>query len=140
MQSAAIFVPSPQQSAFMQEAWNGISSLVLIAVAGAGKTTTILKTVERMRGSSITGYTIDVFDGEDYSLKDSADVEAILGAMFSTDDDRLYLCKGGKSVGWVWLIYGNSGWDVISDHTISIEDVLRGAVKLSEEMEDNVDV
>jgi hypothetical protein len=85
------------------------------------------------------GYTIDVFDGEDYPLKDSADVEAILGAMFSTDDDRLYLCKG-KSVGWVWLIYGNSGWDVISDHTISIEDVLQGAVKLSEEMEDDVDV
>ncbi|WP_439357922.1 UvrD-helicase domain-containing protein [Bradyrhizobium sp. DASA03007] len=53
MQAPAIFVPSPQQSAFMQEAWNGTSSLVLIAVAGAGKTTTILKTVERMTGSSI---------------------------------------------------------------------------------------
>ncbi|WP_315729886.1 ATP-dependent helicase [Bradyrhizobium sp. SZCCHNRI2010] len=49
----AIYVPSPQQAAFLDEAWNGSSSLVLIAVAGAGKTTTILKAVEKMRGNSI---------------------------------------------------------------------------------------
>lgn len=48
-----IWVPSPQQAAFQDKAWNSTSSIVLIAVAGAGKTTTILKTVERMRGSSI---------------------------------------------------------------------------------------
>lgn len=48
-----MFVPSPQQSSFLEEAWNGTSSIVLIAVAGAGKTTTILNAVERMRGSSI---------------------------------------------------------------------------------------
>jgi superfamily I DNA/RNA helicase len=53
MQAPSIWVPSPQQAAFQHEAWNGTSSLVLIAVAGAGKTTTIIKTVERMRGSSI---------------------------------------------------------------------------------------
>lgn len=47
------WVPSPQQAAFQDKAWNGTSSIVLIAVAGAGKTTTILKTVERMIGQSI---------------------------------------------------------------------------------------
>ncbi|WP_316196680.1 ATP-dependent helicase [Bradyrhizobium sp. SZCCHNS3053] len=48
-----MWIPSPQQAAFQDKAWNTTSSIVLIAVAGAGKTTTILRTVERMRGSSI---------------------------------------------------------------------------------------
>lgn len=48
-----MFVPSPQQAAFQEEAWNGVSSIVLIAVAGAGKSTTIVQTVNRMRGSSV---------------------------------------------------------------------------------------
>jgi len=48
-----VFIPSPQQAAFIHEAKTGTSSIVLIAVAGAGKTTTILKAVPQMRGSSI---------------------------------------------------------------------------------------
>ncbi|MGC0389385.1 UvrD-helicase domain-containing protein [Bradyrhizobium sp. USDA 241] len=48
-----MFVPSPQQAAFMDEARNGVSSVVLIAVAGAGKSTTIVHSVSGMRGSSI---------------------------------------------------------------------------------------
>src|ERR1700756_3082304 len=47
------FVPSPQQAAFINEALDGTSSIVLVAVAGAGKTTTILQAVQKMRGSSI---------------------------------------------------------------------------------------
>src|SRR5216110_2778933 len=48
-----MFVPSPQQAAFQEEAWNGTGSVVLIAVAGAGKSTTIVHTAAGMRGSSI---------------------------------------------------------------------------------------
>ena len=48
-----MFVPSPQQAAFINEAKTGSSSIVLIAVAGAGKTTVILKAVSQMRGNSI---------------------------------------------------------------------------------------
>src|SRR6266436_6658157 len=47
------FVPSPQQAAFINEAKTGTSSVVLIAVAGAGKTTNLLQAVPQMRGSSI---------------------------------------------------------------------------------------
>jgi superfamily I DNA/RNA helicase len=49
----AIYVPSPQQAAFIHEAHTGTSSIVLIAVAGAGKTTTILQAVKKMRGQTI---------------------------------------------------------------------------------------
>ncbi|WP_316200995.1 MULTISPECIES: hypothetical protein [unclassified Bradyrhizobium] len=80
------------------------------------------------------GYTIDVFDGEEFPLKQSTDREAILKAMFSTEEDRLYLTKDGKR-GWVWFIYGN-GYHLISDYTINLATVLAGAEKLSEELEE----
>src|SRR5687768_11798762 len=44
---------SPQQSAFITKARTGTSSIVLIAVAGAGKTTTILEAADGMPGSTI---------------------------------------------------------------------------------------
>jgi DNA helicase-2/ATP-dependent DNA helicase PcrA len=53
MQAPAVFVPSPQQSDFIKEATTGTSSIVLIAVAGAGKTTTILEAADGMRGNTI---------------------------------------------------------------------------------------
>jgi hypothetical protein len=83
---------------------------------------------------------IDVFDGDEFALEKSTDAEAIIGAMFSTDDDRLYFWKDGKQVGMVWLIYGNSGHDVISDYTMSMDEVLQGALMLSDELEDKIDV
>jgi superfamily I DNA/RNA helicase len=48
-----MFVPSPQQAAFIEEARSGTSSVVLIAVAGAGKTTTILQAVKQVRGNAV---------------------------------------------------------------------------------------
>jgi DNA helicase-2/ATP-dependent DNA helicase PcrA len=44
---------SPQQKAFVQEAMNGSSSIVLIAVAGAGKTTCIRAAAKLIGGSSL---------------------------------------------------------------------------------------
>ncbi|MGJ4945157.1 hypothetical protein ACQR1W_31670 [Bradyrhizobium sp. HKCCYLS1011] len=79
------------------------------------------------------GYTIDVWDGEEFPLKKSSDREEILKAMFSTDEDKLYLTKDGKR-GWVLLIYGN-GYHLISDYTMSLESVLMGAELLSDQLE-----
>jgi hypothetical protein len=81
------------------------------------------------------GFSLDVLDGEDYPLKNSTDPEAIINAMFSTDDDRLYFNKDGQSVGWVHLLYGENGWDVVSDHTANLDDVLRGAEVLADLLE-----
>jgi superfamily I DNA/RNA helicase len=50
--SRRLWVPSPQQEDFQDFAWNDSRSCNLIAVAGAGKSTTIVKTVGKMRGSS----------------------------------------------------------------------------------------
>lgn len=45
------FIPSPQQSAFFDFVENGQGSCVLEAVAGAGKTTTLIQALSRMNGN-----------------------------------------------------------------------------------------
>ena len=44
------FTPSPQQAVFLEWVSNGSGSCVLEAVAGAGKTTTLLEAVDRTGG------------------------------------------------------------------------------------------
>lgn len=54
------FLPSPQQSAFFAEITNGRGSVVLQAVAGAGKTTTLVEGLRLM-----TGYTSVIMFNKD---------------------------------------------------------------------------
>lgn len=51
----SIFTPSPQQSAFFTWITDDVGSCVLEAVAGAGKTTTLIKALELMVGSIFFG-------------------------------------------------------------------------------------
>lgn len=76
------------------------------------------------------GHSITVNDGEEDVLIKSIDASAILKAMFSTDEDRLFFNKG-----WVYFIYGNDGYDVISDYTTNLEAVLKGANELAAKLE-----
>lgn len=73
------------------------------------------------------GYKLGVNDGEETTLRDSTDEEKIFAAMSTTDEDFLILNKYDEAgeilrKGWIRLVYGNSGWDVISDHTCNLED------------------
>lgn len=86
------------------------------------------------------GYTIDVYDGGATALKRSVDPEAIIGAMFSTDSDMLVFYEGDRRQGCVWFVYGNTGWDVVADYSTYLEPILANANKLSDELQDKVDV
>jgi hypothetical protein len=72
------------------------------------------------------GYKLSVFDGEEVTLKRSTDAEAIFKALRTTDDDYLFVHRGEEKprCGWVRFVYGNDGYDVISDYTVNLEDVL----------------
>lgn len=75
------------------------------------------------------GYKISVDNGDnsgnEYELGHSEDQAAILKAMFQTDDERLYVENAnGKAFGWVFFVYGNDGWDVISDYTVNLESLV----------------
>jgi hypothetical protein len=82
------------------------------------------------------GYTLSVWDGEEETLTNSSDADALFKAMMTTDQDHLYFLRDGKSVGWVFFVYGESGWDVINDYTVNLEEVLKGADALSDELAD----
>lgn len=93
------------------------------------------------------GFLVTVFDCEEYTLTDSGDVESILAAVFTTDDDRLYVRKvaaetpathDSEFFGWVWFVYGNSGWDVISDYTTNLESLLEPVNAFAEEIDSGI--
>ncbi|BAR61882.1 hypothetical protein NK6_8735 [Bradyrhizobium diazoefficiens] len=84
------------------------------------------------------GYTIDVYDGEETVLKRSIDPEAIIAAMFSTDSDMLIFHEGDRRKGSVWFVYGNTGWDVVADYSTSLEPIMTGADKLSDEYQEQL--
>lgn len=70
------------------------------------------------------GYTVSVYDGEEFPLKYATSYAKIIDACFSTDSDVLVFRRNdaakhdgiGTYVGRVILIYGNEGYDVISDY------------------------
>lgn len=84
------------------------------------------------------GFLISVNDDDtgqgDTVLRDSSDVEAILGVMFTTDGDLLIVRTIANHFhkGWVRLIHGN-GCDVISDYTVNLEPYMAGANALAEQ-------
>lgn len=80
------------------------------------------------------GYSISVFDSEEIVLKRSTNVERIVEAMFSTDEDYFYAYRPEETerAGYVHFVYGNEGWNVISDNSLSLEPALEAATALSE--------
>lgn len=74
-------------------------------------------------------FSISIDNGDngenEYEIFNSKDKAAILAAMFKTDEERMYIHKGGEDdlnpFAWVYLVYGNDGWDCISDHTTNLE-------------------
>jgi hypothetical protein len=80
------------------------------------------------------GYNITVNDGEEEVLEKSLDQTDVLDAMFSTDEDYLIAVDAttGIRIGYVRLIYGNDGPDVINDYTTNLEHVLATSLNLAE--------
>lgn len=65
-------------------------------------------------------------------MQPSADL--VLAEMFQTDDEFLVVKKGAANHGWVRFVYGNDGWDVISDYTTNLEDVLKPVADWAEKL------
>ncbi len=78
------------------------------------------------------GYTVTVDNGEDIAISKSTNVKDILNAMFQTDEETLRFYKDDKRIGWAFLVYGNSGYDVLSDYSVNIENIVQGANALAD--------
>ncbi len=83
-------------------------------------------------------------DSVSFGFGIGATVDNIVAQMFQTDEEHLFFyvpTPGGplskKQLGWVQLVYGNDGWDVISDYTANefMETTLKPAYVLSNKYE-----
>jgi hypothetical protein len=81
------------------------------------------------------GYTLSVFDGEEESAMTSTDYKLLHDALLNTDQDFLNVWVNGKRFGWVRFVYGNDGYDVISDYTVNLEDALKGVNEFASSLE-----
>lgn len=68
------------------------------------------------------GYMISIDNGGDEDeITDSTDLKAINAAMRQTDEERIYFRCKGKKTEWVYMVYGNDGYDVVCDYTCGTE-------------------
>lgn len=91
-----------------------------------------------VKSAIASGYSLGVYDGEEFTIHHSTDAAAVLAEMFTTDESRLFVYKQdgpqGKMdwFGWVLFIYGNDGWDVVNDYTTNLEPVMGKANALAD--------
>lgn len=71
------------------------------------------------------------------SQEASTGLSALMADLFSCDDAVLRASRDGKSGRWVRFIYGNGGWDVISDYTTSLDADMQGAMAYAQTFDDS---
>jgi hypothetical protein len=75
------------------------------------------------------GWTIGVYDGEEWALKRSSSKDEIIKALASTDEDVLTIRDaGGEAMGSIYLVWGN-GEDLVSDHSVDLTYLINPILK-----------
>lgn len=98
----------------------------------------------RLAVSLERGY--DVADMEERGMLGCTDRDKIMAEAFAGDDCHIFVQSadgptvendGILSEGWVRLVLGNDGWDVISDYSTGLEDIglMAGALAVSKAYE-----
>lgn len=59
--------------------------------------------------------------GDDYEINRSSDGEAVFAKLMKQPEERLMAIENDNIFGWIHFVYGNSGYDVICDMTVSLE-------------------
>lgn len=87
------------------------------------------------------GFQLRVYDGEDFSCDRTADLGVIMSNLNACDEEMLYVYRpsADSKTGWarfasIYLVYGNDGWDVIADNSVSLESCLKGATELADKL------
>lgn len=85
-------------------------------------------------GLLAAGYSVSVCDGDAWPVERSVEAGAVMAGLFACDTEwlRVYKADGPDFIGSVLLIYGNDGYDVIADHSVSLTDALGAADNLAD--------
>jgi hypothetical protein len=64
------------------------------------------------------GFYVSVHNGEDWAIRKSREYQKIMGELWQTDEEHLYIHDAdSKLKGSFFLVYGNSGAELIADYT-----------------------
>jgi hypothetical protein len=89
------------------------------------------------------GYLITIDNGgDDFEFPPTNDFNVLSKAIMATDDEFIYLFTPENAskysysnyFAWVFVVYGNDGWDVVCDYTTNLDrtDILSNANKLAD--------
>jgi hypothetical protein len=81
------------------------------------------------------GYHISLYDGLDIVVSSSTVCTDILNAMFSGDEETLLVYSPEGDCRTVQFVYGNDGYDVVCDYSVSLEKTLKNSRKLADQLE-----
>lgn len=86
------------------------------------------------------GYAITVNNGEDAPIRRSKSINAIMAEVQACDEEWLHVLRqdetgAWKRIGTIFLVYGNSGPEVIADYSTSLETVLEPVMAYCEKLE-----
>ncbi len=51
----------------------------------------------------------------------TTDKAALLNAVGECDEEHIFVGRDGKEIGWIFLVFGNSPGELISDYTTNME-------------------
>ena len=81
------------------------------------------------------GCELRVYDESEYEPWTRIRAEVIDDVM-NADEDVLHVRRASDGLsGWVHLVYGNEGWDVVSDYTTNVMALLAGVNAYAENLE-----
>lgn len=69
------------------------------------------------------GFAAGVYDGEEYTVRNSTDAAKIKAALGTVDIDWLIAYRNGRTYGHFMLVYGECGYDVVCDYTTNLDSV-----------------
>lgn len=75
--------------------------------------------------------------GDDFEIDFTNDSSKVIAAMFATDEDTICAINNEKKINQchVWLVYGNDGYDVISDYSVKLEPYMIKTMNLAADCE-----
>lgn len=86
--------------------------------------------------AKLCGFKLEVKEYKTEGIEDQYSKENdIKGMLFNLDDARLLFIKNGRLYSYIRLVFGNNGYDVVSDYGMKLEDFLRPTIELADRLE-----
>ncbi len=80
---------------------------------------------------------ISLWSGSAWSVRHCHDSRAIAAAIRHGTEERIFVEGGGRQLGWVRLIYGRDGWNVIDGWSTELSDMIRPVIRYANIIRDH---